>query len=130
MKLLTSWQSRLDLPQRTISKHVHILLCSTNLSFPLPLVGSRLEGRLKHLTTLIEIGFEKIKPTNYSVCIRVFFYVFVCVCVCVCEFRSMGFIVHIWRSENKSEPYILWDLGIMLGSYDLHANTSTITMPW
>ena len=45
-KRLISWQCRLDLLQRTISKQVHFP-CS--LSFLLPLVGVGLEGRLKHL---------------------------------------------------------------------------------
>jgi hypothetical protein len=31
----------------------------TNLSFPLLLVGSRLEKRLKYLKPLIKVGFEK-----------------------------------------------------------------------
>jgi hypothetical protein len=34
----------------------------TNISFPLPLAGGGLEGRLKHLRTLIKVGFEKSKP--------------------------------------------------------------------
>jgi hypothetical protein len=29
-------------------------------------VGGGLEGRLKHLKTLIKVGFEKSKPTNFS----------------------------------------------------------------
>ena len=37
--------------------------CPTNLSFPLPLVGGGLERRLKHLRTLIKVGFEKSKLT-------------------------------------------------------------------
>jgi hypothetical protein len=59
-ELLISWQGTLDLLQRTLSKQVHILLCSSNLSFPLPLVGSGLEGRLKHLRTLNKCRFWKI----------------------------------------------------------------------
>lgn len=33
---------------------------STNLSFPLCLVGGRLDGSLKYLRTVIKIGFENI----------------------------------------------------------------------
>jgi hypothetical protein len=44
-------------PQKTISKQVYIPLC---LAFPLPLVGSGLKGRLKHLRMLIKLGSEKI----------------------------------------------------------------------
>jgi hypothetical protein len=54
----------LDFLQRTISKQVHILLFPINLSIPLPLVDGRLEGRLKQLTTLIKVDFEKYKPTE------------------------------------------------------------------
>ena len=46
-----------------MSKQGHIPICPTNLSFPLPLVGSGLEGRLKCLKTLTKVGFEKYKPT-------------------------------------------------------------------
>jgi hypothetical protein len=53
----------MDLLQRIISKQVHILLCPVNLSFPLSPVGGGLEGRLKHLRTLIKAGFEKYKMT-------------------------------------------------------------------
>lgn len=60
-KLLISWHRRLDLLQRTISKQVHILLCSINLSFLLPLVGSGPEGRLKHLSALNKRKFWKLK---------------------------------------------------------------------
>jgi hypothetical protein len=49
--------------QRTIYKQVHILLCPINLSFPLPLVGNELEGRLQHLRTRIKVSFEKSNPT-------------------------------------------------------------------
>ena len=52
------------LTERTISKQVCILFFPNNLSFPLPLVGDWLEGRLKHLSTLIKVGFEKYKPTQ------------------------------------------------------------------
>ena len=38
-------------------------LCPVSLSFPLPLLGGGLEGRLKHLRTLIKVGLEKSKPT-------------------------------------------------------------------
>jgi hypothetical protein len=31
-----------------------------------PLVGDRLERRLKHLSTLTKVGFEKYKPTGNS----------------------------------------------------------------
>ena len=34
----------------------------TNLSFPLPLLGGRLEGRLKPLNALIKLGFKRYKP--------------------------------------------------------------------
>jgi hypothetical protein len=57
---LISWHSRLDSPQRTISKQVHILLCPINLFFPLPQVGGRLEERLKHLNILSKICFKNI----------------------------------------------------------------------
>lgn len=50
-------------PQITISKQVHIPLCSINLSFPLPLLGCRLQESLKNLRTLIKVCFEKSKPT-------------------------------------------------------------------
>ena len=53
-ELPISRQHRWKLLQRTISKQVHF---PCTLSFPLPLVGGRLEGRLKHLKTII--GFEK-----------------------------------------------------------------------
>jgi len=33
-------------------------------SFPLPLVSGGLEGRLRHLRTVIKVGFEKYKPTQ------------------------------------------------------------------
>ena len=59
-ELLISWQHRLDLLRRAISKQVHILLCPINLSFPLPLVGDGVEGLLKHLRTLIKSRFWKI----------------------------------------------------------------------
>jgi hypothetical protein len=50
--------------QRTISKQVHF---PRILSFPLPLVGGGLEGRLKHLRTIIERRVEKNeKPQNPS----------------------------------------------------------------
>ena len=55
--------SKLDLQQRTISKQVHILLCPINHSCPLPLMGGGLERRLKHLSTLTKVSFEKYKPT-------------------------------------------------------------------
>jgi hypothetical protein len=50
--------------KKTISKQVHIPFCPLNLSFPLPLVGGGLEGRLKHLRTLTKVGFENSKPTG------------------------------------------------------------------
>ena len=43
-ELLISWQHRLDFLQGNISEQGHILLCSINLSFSLPLVGGGLEG--------------------------------------------------------------------------------------
>ena len=58
--LLISWQCRLNILQRTIFKPVHILLCPINLAFSLPLVDGELEGRLKHLRTLIKSRFWKI----------------------------------------------------------------------
>jgi hypothetical protein len=69
-KLLISWQQRLESPQRTISKQVHIFLCPINLSFPLPLVGRRIEETLKRLWTLIKVGFEKCKPKQLSVSVH------------------------------------------------------------
>jgi hypothetical protein len=48
-------------PQRTTSKHVYTPPCSIKHLSP-PLVGG-LEGRSKHLRTLIKVGFEKSKPT-------------------------------------------------------------------
>jgi hypothetical protein len=54
----------LELLEKTVSKQVHIFLYPINLSFLLPLVGGGLEGRLKHLRTLIKVGFEKSKPTK------------------------------------------------------------------
>ena len=47
-------------PNSTVSNQVHILLCPINLSFPLPLVDGGLNGRLKHLSTLIKVGFDAI----------------------------------------------------------------------
>lgn len=58
-ELLISWQYRLDLFQRTISKEFHILPCLINFSFLLPLIGDVLEGRLKHLS-IFTIKFRKI----------------------------------------------------------------------
>ena len=58
-ELLMSWQCRLDSPQRTLSKQLHTLLCPINLSFPLPLVGGRLEGRLRYLRTIIKCRLWK-----------------------------------------------------------------------
>jgi hypothetical protein len=43
-----------------ISKQVQIPFCPINLSFLLPLVGSGLEERFKHLRILIKVGFEKL----------------------------------------------------------------------
>jgi hypothetical protein len=62
-ELLISWQCRFYSLQRTISKQVLNILCPINLSFPLPLVGGGVEGRLKHLSNLIKKGFEKYKLT-------------------------------------------------------------------
>jgi hypothetical protein len=62
-----SWQHRLDLLQRTVSKQVHILLCPINHSLPLPLVGSGLEGRLKHARTLTKIGFGRQRQVDFWV---------------------------------------------------------------
>lgn len=57
LPLLLSWQ--------TYSYTGPILLCPMTLSFPRRrrLVGGGLEGRLKDLSTLIEVGFENHKPT-------------------------------------------------------------------
>jgi hypothetical protein len=60
--LLISWQCKLNSPQRTISKQVHIVLYPINLSFPLPLMGGGPEWQAKHLSTLIKVGFFKFKP--------------------------------------------------------------------
>ena len=70
-ELLISWQCRLDSPQRTISKQVHILLCPINLAFPLPLVVGGLEGRLRHLSTVIKVDLEKYKPDSTHSAINV-----------------------------------------------------------
>jgi hypothetical protein len=40
-----------EVATKNLSKQVHSL---PTLSFPLPLVGGRLEGRLKHLRTIIK----------------------------------------------------------------------------
>jgi hypothetical protein len=63
--LLISWQQRFESPppQKIISKQVHIPICPISFSFLLPLVSGRLEGRLKHLRTLIKAVFEESKPT-------------------------------------------------------------------
>ena len=53
-------------PQRTISKQVHNLF-PINFSFPLPLLSGGLKGRLKHLRTLISVGFEKSKPSSLPI---------------------------------------------------------------
>ena len=54
------WKFRLDLPQRTISTQVHILLCHIKLSFPLPLLCGGLEGSLKYWRTFIKSRLWKI----------------------------------------------------------------------
>lgn len=41
-----------------------IFLCPVTLSSLLPLVGGGLEERLRHLSKLIILGFEKSKPTQ------------------------------------------------------------------
>lgn len=60
--ILVSWTAGIlamyVLPS-TISKQVYILFCPINLSFQLPLIGGGLEERLKLLSTLIKVGFEK-----------------------------------------------------------------------
>jgi hypothetical protein len=56
----------MDSPQRTISKQVHILICPINLSFPLPLEGGGIKGRLKCLRTLIKIS---LKNLSLHVCV-------------------------------------------------------------
>ena len=63
-ELLLSWQWRLDLLQRTISKQVHVPLCPINLFFALPLMGGRVEGRLRRLRTFIKVGIEQSEPTG------------------------------------------------------------------
>jgi hypothetical protein len=65
IELLISWQWRLELPQRTVSKQVKITLCSINFSFELPLVNTGLEERLKHWRTFIKVGLAKCKPTEW-----------------------------------------------------------------
>lgn len=57
----------MGIAQKPISKQAYIPLCPINLSFPLPVVGSGLQGRLEHLSTLIKLGFEKHKPTPSSI---------------------------------------------------------------
>lgn len=47
--------------QRTTSKQIHISLVPFTIFSPLPLDGG-LEGKLKHLGTLIKVGVEKYKP--------------------------------------------------------------------
>ena len=54
------WQ--MESLQRTTSKQVHIPL-SYLPSFTLRCLDGGLEGRLKHLRTLIKVGFEKSKAT-------------------------------------------------------------------
>lgn len=63
-ELLIFGQQTLELSKRTISKHVHIPFCSIKLSFLLPLLEGRLEGRVKHLRILFKVGFEKSKSTT------------------------------------------------------------------
>jgi hypothetical protein len=53
----------LDLLQKQNKTKQNWSLYSNILSFPLPLVGGGLERRLKHLRTLIKVGFENFKPT-------------------------------------------------------------------
>ena len=59
-KLLTSWQHRQDLLQRTISIQVH---SPHILSFSLPMMGGGLEGRLKCLRTVSKSRFWNIYAT-------------------------------------------------------------------
>lgn len=66
-KLLIYQQQRLESPQRTIYKQVHINLCPINLPFPLPLVGGGLEGRLMCLRTLIKVGFENLSLQQFII---------------------------------------------------------------
>jgi hypothetical protein len=56
-ELLISRQCKWDLLQKTISKQVHF---PSILSFPLPLRGGGLEGKLKHLRTITKIRFESL----------------------------------------------------------------------
>lgn len=64
-RLLISWQWRLEMPPKTISKQVHTPVSFERFIFPLPLVGG-LEGRLKPLRTLIRVCFEKSKSAGNS----------------------------------------------------------------
>jgi hypothetical protein len=52
-------------PKKCFSTVLQLLFPIT-LSFPLPLMGGGLEGKLKSLRTLIKVGFEKSKPTEAS----------------------------------------------------------------
>ena len=66
LPLLTcAWQHRWDLLQRTISKQVHF---PQILSFPLPLVGGGLEGRLKHLKPIFKDWWDDsvVRSTDCS----------------------------------------------------------------
>jgi hypothetical protein len=55
-------------PKRIISRQVYILLCTINLSLPLPLVSGGLEGKVKCLRVFIKVGFEKYKLTQCIQC--------------------------------------------------------------
>jgi hypothetical protein len=46
---------------KNLSKQVHL---ASILSFPLPLVGDGLKGRLRYLRAIIKIGFDKIQINN------------------------------------------------------------------
>ena len=62
-----SWGSRMSIKIQTASGQSTTLLNRPiNHLFPLPLIGG-LYGRLKHLRTLIKIGFKNNKPTNKTV---------------------------------------------------------------
>jgi hypothetical protein len=65
-ELLIPGQCRLCELQRTTSKEVHTPQYPITLSFPLPLVGGGLGGKLKHLSTLIKVDSEKYEPTTLT----------------------------------------------------------------
>lgn len=110
------------MPQRTISRQVHILPCRFNPSFALPLLGAGLERRLSQLCTLIKVGFGKSKliqlglfPLANLLLIYygylVYFYGFsVCVCkhtcfsVCLCF--SCLFLGSFFFNKSNSDLFV------------------------